>query len=431
MSWALQQWEPSKHSMDPPPEFTGTKPSEFKSHRKKVKLWLLFTRTPAQLQGQRVLMSRLTGPAWDACDGLEPEDALPLNLVASTEHECRDLHLPAVPNTEDAARRKGDAWFWGCQNYSTCTAPTTTTPSVPQNLKTLLLTQQTQTEQFTTGSQRRDVATNWSNPGKWHGKGNFVSSVWSHHQRQGRDHWNQQVDPKEIGDRREEASSQPDGGGTHRTGHGAGRGRRSQEISGGSPLGTASKAAQNNVTEAAFRVGQTMEEMSQIRKLLEANLDPAEQRRQVRRNFCWAASKRQKPWYEAIKEEEKLLQSNKDITVQCIDFCEANVKSACSVAARSFRLARRNLPTTSFCSGGNCWIPRKPTPLPTDTSCCHVPGRFRGANILLRVLAVTERQEAQGLLDEIRQQPSVLVLSGPAIVITNVATASVFLVKGW
>ena len=30
-------------------------------------------RTPAQLQGPRV-SSRLTGPAWDACDGLEPED---------------------------------------------------------------------------------------------------------------------------------------------------------------------------------------------------------------------------------------------------------------------------------------------------------------------------------------------------------------------
>ena len=46
--------------------------SVFKSYRKKVRLWLLFTRTPAQLQGPRVL-SRLTGPAWDAFDGLEPE----------------------------------------------------------------------------------------------------------------------------------------------------------------------------------------------------------------------------------------------------------------------------------------------------------------------------------------------------------------------
>ena len=30
--------EPNKQSNDPPPEFTGTKPSEFKSYRKKVKL---------------------------------------------------------------------------------------------------------------------------------------------------------------------------------------------------------------------------------------------------------------------------------------------------------------------------------------------------------------------------------------------------------
>ena len=65
--------EPNKQSNDPPPEFTGTKPSEFKSYLKKVKLWLLFTRTPAQFQGPRVLSS-LTVPVWDACDGLEPED---------------------------------------------------------------------------------------------------------------------------------------------------------------------------------------------------------------------------------------------------------------------------------------------------------------------------------------------------------------------
>ena len=61
--------EPNKQSNYPPPEFTGTKPSEFKSYRKKVTLRLLFTRTPAQLQGPHVL-NRLTGPAWDAYDGL-------------------------------------------------------------------------------------------------------------------------------------------------------------------------------------------------------------------------------------------------------------------------------------------------------------------------------------------------------------------------
>ena len=38
-----------------------------------MKLWLLFKRTLAELQGPRVLR-RWTGPAWDACDGLEPED---------------------------------------------------------------------------------------------------------------------------------------------------------------------------------------------------------------------------------------------------------------------------------------------------------------------------------------------------------------------
>ena len=39
--------EHDKQSNDPPPEFTGTKPSEFMSYRKKVRRWLLFTRTPA------------------------------------------------------------------------------------------------------------------------------------------------------------------------------------------------------------------------------------------------------------------------------------------------------------------------------------------------------------------------------------------------
>ena len=37
------------------------------------------------------------------------------------------------------------------------------------------------------------------------------------------------------------------------------------------------QAAHNKVTEAAFRVRQAMEEMSQIRKLLEANSEPASQ----------------------------------------------------------------------------------------------------------------------------------------------------------
>ena len=43
------------------------------SSRVIVRRWLLFTRTPIQLQGPHVL-SRLTGPAWDDCEEPEPED---------------------------------------------------------------------------------------------------------------------------------------------------------------------------------------------------------------------------------------------------------------------------------------------------------------------------------------------------------------------
>ena len=44
---------------------------------------------------------------------------------------------------------------------------------------------------------------------------------------------------------------------------------------------------------------------------------------------------------------------------------------------------------------------------------------------------LSQSQEAQGLLHEIQQQSSVFVLSGPAIVITDVATASALLADGW
>ena len=54
--------------------------------------------------------------------------------------------IPICPlcHTPRMLRRKGDAWFWVCQNHPTCTAPTTTPPPVPHNLKMLLLKQQTQ-----------------------------------------------------------------------------------------------------------------------------------------------------------------------------------------------------------------------------------------------------------------------------------------------
>ena len=105
----------NKQSNDPPPELTGTKPSEFKSYRKKVKLWLLFKRTPAQLQGPRV-SSRLTGSAWDACDGLEREDLATddgVNVILDTlaeafqgEHETE--LFDALEDTFYGLGRKGE-----------------------------------------------------------------------------------------------------------------------------------------------------------------------------------------------------------------------------------------------------------------------------------------------------------------------------------
>ena len=112
--------------------------------------------------------------------------------------------------------------------------------------------------------------------GKWHGKGKYVSAV-RDHQRQGRDHWNQQVGPEETGDRRGEASFQPD-----RTVEGRTELDLVQdEVDEAKRLLEEAhvevQAAQNKVTEAAFRVGQAMEEVSQIRKLLEANSEPVDQ----------------------------------------------------------------------------------------------------------------------------------------------------------
>ena len=143
---------------------------------------------------------------------------------------CPLCHTPRMP------RRKGDAWFWGCHNYPTCTAPTTTTPPVPQNLKTLLLKQQAQAvnDRILAKGCRHLL---WSSLGQMARERKHVPAVWSHHQRQGRNHGNQQVHTAEIDVQRGEAPFQPEGGGTHRTGPGTGRGRRSQEVVGRGPCG--------------------------------------------------------------------------------------------------------------------------------------------------------------------------------------------------
>ena len=124
--------------------------------------------------------------------------------------------------------------------------------------------------------------------------------------------------------------------------------------------------------------------------------------------------------------KRRKLQSNKDITVQCIDFCEATTSKVHTVLQHA----------PSDLRGGT--FLQHPRVLVATVGYQENPQRclqilhaamfqvFRGAYIQLRVLAVTESQETQELLDEIQQQSSVFILSGPATVITNVATASAF-----
>ena len=221
----------------------------------------------------------------------------PPNPVASTEHGCRDSRLPAVPHTENA-EEEGGRVVLGMSELSNVY---TTTPPVPQNLKTLLLKQQAQAvnDRIPAKGCRHLLV---KPLGKWHGKGKHVSAVRGHHQRQGRDHWNQQVGPEETGERRGQASFQPDGGGTHRTGSGAGRGRRSQAIAGGSSCGGANSPEQcewDKRTSRSVRTGQK-------KRLLGGKKTKA----------MWER------WYVAILDEEKL-QSSKDITMQYVEFCEA------------------------------------------------------------------------------------------------------------
>ena len=179
------------------------------------------------------------------------------------------------------------------------------------------------------------------------------------------------------------------------------------------------QAVQNKEIEAAFRVGQAMEKMFQITKPLEANLEPAGRRTQVRRHrLLGGVKKAMTMWGQMVRKPSRRrrnFRSNKDVTVQCIDFCEATTSEVHAVL--------RYAPAT---------VAYQENP-PLCLQILHAARFqvFRGAYILLRVLADTKSQEAQGLLEEIRRQSGVFVLSGPATVITIVATASVFLAKGW
>ena len=108
------------------------------------------------------------------------------------------------------------------------------------------------------------------------------------------------------------------------------------------------QAAQNRVIEAAFQVGRALEEMARIKKLLEANSEPAGQeeasvgKRQEEKKPCGK---------NGVRPSWRKLQ---DIRIQCVDFCEATTSKVHAVLQHAPFDLQGDLSTTPTCSGGNC-----------------------------------------------------------------------------
>ena len=135
------------------------------------------------------------------------------------------------------------------------------------------------TEAANPSSQRQDPSEGMSPPpsqalGKWHGKGKYVSAVGSHHQRQRATGTSKSIQRKLVTDERKLHSNRLLEGRTELD-------MKQDEIDEAKRLLEEAhlevQANQSTVTEAAFQVGEATEEMSQIKKLLEANLEPANQ----------------------------------------------------------------------------------------------------------------------------------------------------------
>ena len=110
--------------------------------------------------------------------------------------------------------------------------------------------------------------------GRWHGQGGHVPTVWSHHQRHGRDHWDQQGDPTVSDDHRDDTSLHWKVGGRTQL-HPV-----QDEIDDANILlgqvHLKVHAAQSKVTEVARRVSEAMEEMAKIRSLKDAGFQSAD-----------------------------------------------------------------------------------------------------------------------------------------------------------
>ena len=183
---------------------------------------------------------------------------LPQNSVTSTERGCRDSHLPAVPHTENAEEGGGRV-VWGLPKFFSVYS-TTTTPPVARNLNDRIPAK---------GCRHLLVKPR----AKGTGKGNTCQLCGAIINDKGEiTGTSKSIQRKLVSNEEKRHSSQKVEGRTELD-------QVQAEVDEAKRLLEEAHvevpAAQTKAIEAAFRVGQAMEKTSQIRKLLEANLEPA------------------------------------------------------------------------------------------------------------------------------------------------------------
>ena len=197
----------------------------------------------------------------------------PPNPVASTEHGCRDSPFPAVPHTEDA-EEKGRRVVLVMSELSNVYSSHHHDPPGPQNLKTLLLKQQTQAvnDRIPAKGCRHLIVKPWANGT---GKGNTCQLCGAIINDKGEITGASKLIQRKLATDEEKRHSSRTLEGRTELDLVQDEVDEAKKLLGAAHVEI--QAAQNKVTEAAFWVGQAMEEMGQIRKLLEANSEPAGQ----------------------------------------------------------------------------------------------------------------------------------------------------------
>ena len=160
------------------------------------------------------------------------------------------------------------------------------------------------------------------------------------------------------------------------------------------------QSAQDKVIETAFRLEQINGKDVSDHETVGGKIGASRSRKTGQKKRLLGGIKKSKDtmwrkWYETVKEEEKL-QSNKDVTVQCIDFCEVTTSDVHAV----LRHAPADLRKGTLLQHSRVLVAT--VAYQENRHLClqilHAAKFqvFRGAYILQRVLADTKSQEAHG-----------------------------------